>query len=88
MNKLMAEFPKVIKKNLPTILPCNLYQYVCSKDMLLKFRADLQISMKACYYSDCSCIPHNGLLGETATSILVISKVVEVKLVGEVILSL
>ena len=112
VDQLMAELPKVIQKNLSTILPCDPDHYqvavnaVCSKDMLPKFRADLRIFMEACYYSSCrkpdadSAViflitedykffrtfvrsPHvERLLGETAMSILGISKAVEVKLAG------
>ena len=59
VDRLMAELPKVIQKNLSTIPPCDLDHYrvavnaVCSKDMLPKFRADLRIFMEACYYSSC-----------------------------------
>ena len=117
VDQLMAELPRVIKKNLSSIPPCDIEHYrvavnaVCSKDMLPKFRADLRIFMEACNYSssrkpaDSSVVflitedykffrtfvrsPHvERLLGETATSILGISKAVEVKLAGEVIPSL
>ena len=62
MDQLMAELPKVLKKNLSTIPPCDMEHYrvamnaVCSKDMLPKFRADLWIFMEACSYSG-SCNP-------------------------------
>ena len=117
VDQLMAELPKVIKKNLSSIPPCDMEHYrvavnaVCSKDMLPKFRADLWIFMEARNYSssrkpaDSSVVflitedykvfrtfvrsPHvERLLREMATSILGISKAVEVKLAGEVIPSL